>query len=302
MVEFFKELPWYIKYPGQLVIASVGGYVNNHPEIFPSWAVLAGAAIAAWVALAFLWHVLNYWRALRQQPRIKLEPLHIIALGLTIALGGVIWQWQRPTPIDPKIAVLQSQIDSLKQQLSAAVKSELPSTYQTAEAAHSSLSPRDVKKILDALSEINKDGETKIWPAINEISSWAANWRGVLRNQNAVQLYTRYRDALKTDVWDTIDAFLSRHQQFNATLQSALALDYPAAQNELDKSLLDCITALGKLPPNSPPEMDDLVEPQFKELIKQSEIAYEWELEAKRRIAEMQNNLKTKGVAEYAKR
>jgi hypothetical protein len=48
--------------------------------------------------------------------------------------------------------------------------------------------------------------------------------------------------------------------------------------------------------------MDDLAALQFKELIKQSNLAWGWWVEARRRITEMTTNLKEKGVAEYEKR
>lgn len=96
VIDFFKNLPWWIQYPAKAIAAVVGGYVSNNPQIFPSWAVLVGAAVALWVVLAFLWHALNTWREHNQKPRIKLEPSHIIMLGLIIGLGGAVWQMWQP--------------------------------------------------------------------------------------------------------------------------------------------------------------------------------------------------------------
>jgi hypothetical protein len=92
LVDFFKNLPWYILYPGKAVFAGVGGYVSQNPQIFPAWAVLLGAAVALWVVLAFLWHAMNTWREHNKKSRLRLEPSHVIILGLAIALGGVVWQ------------------------------------------------------------------------------------------------------------------------------------------------------------------------------------------------------------------
>src|SRR5882724_97068 len=49
----------------------------------------------------------------------KLEPSHVIILGLAIALCGVVWQWRHVPAPDPRVAELQSQVTGLKQQLSA---------------------------------------------------------------------------------------------------------------------------------------------------------------------------------------
>ena len=101
LVDFFKNLPWWIQLPGKVLAAVCGGYVSNHPEIFPSWAVLAGAVVALWVVLAFLWHAMNAWREHNKKPRIRLEPSLLIIFGLGIAVGGVVWQllmFRRPIP------------------------------------------------------------------------------------------------------------------------------------------------------------------------------------------------------------
>lgn len=54
------------------------------------------------------------------------EPLHIIILGLAIALSGVIWQWRRATQPDPRIAALQSTVADLEQKLAKALKPKTP--------------------------------------------------------------------------------------------------------------------------------------------------------------------------------
>src|SRR5712664_1658831 len=119
MVEFFRNLPWWIQLPGKALAAACGGYVSNHPEIFPSWAVLVGAAVALWVVLAFLWHAMNTLREHQKKPRITLEPHHIIILGLFIALGAVIWMMAKSDKEDPRIAQFQKQIATLQNQAAA---------------------------------------------------------------------------------------------------------------------------------------------------------------------------------------
>jgi hypothetical protein len=227
-----------------------------------------------------------------------IEPFHIIILGLAIATAGAIWQWRR---VDPQIALLQSQVDQLRQQIASPPQAP-PIQKPTKEPESKPLSPRDVQKVLEALDEISKYGEAIMWPTINNLTMWAVNWRGLVRNSNAAQLFTTSRDDLKHEVWERIDGLLSKHSKYDSILQSALALDHPTAKNETANALQACIEAMGKLPQNYPPAMDDLLEPQFKELIKQSGLLYQWEVEARRRITEMQENLKSKGVADYAKR
>lgn len=100
MVEFFKNLPWWILYPGKAMVAAVGGYVSQNPQIFPHWAVLLGAALSLWIVLAFIWHAINAWREHNKKSRLKLEPSHVIIMGLAIALGGVVWQMRSVAPSD----------------------------------------------------------------------------------------------------------------------------------------------------------------------------------------------------------
>jgi preprotein translocase subunit Sec61beta len=107
MVEFFKNLPWWIQYPGKALVALCGGYVSNHPEIFPPWAVMAGAVVALWVVLAFLWHALNAARERKEKPRLRLDPQIIIVLFLFAALATAIFQWwssKTKLPIQPATA------------------------------------------------------------------------------------------------------------------------------------------------------------------------------------------------------
>jgi hypothetical protein len=231
----------------------------------------------------------------------RVEPSHIIILGLVIALGGTIWQWRRVPVLvpDPQIAQLQSQVDSLTKRLAAAA-TPLPLAKQA--EAPALLMPRDVQRLLEALGEAQYLSEKSITPALGAIDSWAVNWRGLLRNGNGEVVYVTGRDTLKRDVWDKIDALLAKYPAYQTQLQAAFALEIPAAKNELSRALEDAIDTVKKYPKNAPPDMDDLMEPRFKELIKQSNLAWNWWAEARQRITEMTANLKSKGTAEYAKR
>jgi hypothetical protein len=164
------------------------------------------------------------------------------------------------------------------------------------------LLPRDVQKLLEALGEAAYLSEKSITPTLGAIDSWAANWRGLLRNGNGEVVYVTGRDSLQREVWDKIDALLAKYPTYQTQLQGALALEIPAAKNELSRALEDAIITVKKYPKNTPPDMDELMEPRFKELIKQSNLAWSWWSEARQRITEMTANLKNKGAAEYAKR
>jgi hypothetical protein len=42
----------------------------------------------------------------------RVEPFHVIILGLAIAIGGVVWQWRRIPSPDPKIAQLELKLEA----------------------------------------------------------------------------------------------------------------------------------------------------------------------------------------------
>ena len=63
------------------------------------------------------------------------EPSHVIILGLVIAFGGVVWQMRRATPLDPKVAKLQSQLLTATTALESArqTKPQAPPSGDSAE-------------------------------------------------------------------------------------------------------------------------------------------------------------------------
>jgi hypothetical protein len=91
------------------------------------WTIIALIVAFAFLVL-LLWDFKNPVRAKCAQalgwgrPKIqrilaRVEPSHVIILGLTIALIGVIWQWRKVPPTDPKIAQLQSQLGTAHTQI-----------------------------------------------------------------------------------------------------------------------------------------------------------------------------------------
>jgi hypothetical protein len=104
-----------------------------------------------------------------------------------------------------------------------------PSPTPTPEAPKT-LSPKVVRELLEALSEAKALHSKFVDPTIGQIDSWAANWRGVLRNNNGAQLYSRLRNELKTQVWEKIDSLIDQNKNYQKELEWVLALDHPAAK------------------------------------------------------------------------
>lgn len=277
--------------------------------------------VVRWEGLGLLWKTFLKWR--RQLITWALIIVGAVLLGLGIVRLAL--DKEPPQDLSQELAAERSARVSLDNQL-AATRRELnnfrnsqsgsggkygPSFDEDNFKASSDsasererIAPRDIQRILGALDEIETVADKDIWPTINSASSWAVNWRGVVRNQSngGIQLYTQIRDDLKVKVWEQIDAILAKYPKYDSTLQEALALDYPPATNDLSKALQGCIDAIGRLPHNFPPSMDDLLEPQFKELIKQANLASDWEMEAKRRLIAIKKNLKDNGTAEFKSR
>src|SRR5437868_4606641 len=60
---------------------------------------LGGIALVAGGVIWFLWPI----REAVFGKIKRVEPIHLIALGLAIAVSGVIWHWRKAPPIDPQI-------------------------------------------------------------------------------------------------------------------------------------------------------------------------------------------------------
>jgi hypothetical protein len=86
--------------------------------------------------------------------RLKMiEPSHVIIVGLVIAGIGVVWQLRAAPLPDPKIALLQSQVDALKQQL-AAPKPVADQPSAPVESASTRPPPHLSEKVAPALRRI----------------------------------------------------------------------------------------------------------------------------------------------------
>jgi hypothetical protein len=88
--------------------------------------------------------------AIVQRARM-IEPVHIVGIGLVIAVGGVGWQLWRG---DPEIAKLQSQVGSLKQQVKLAPAAAAPLKNEDPKSLKPRLTEYDVshrQKIIDEI-------------------------------------------------------------------------------------------------------------------------------------------------------
>jgi hypothetical protein len=203
MVEFFRNLPWWIQYPGKAIAAISGGYVSNHPEIFPSWAVLVGATVALWVVLAFLWHALNALREHRGKTRLRLDPNLIIIVCLAAALSAAIWQRWRGSP-----SVHQDQVATIAKgpppaPAQIATASEIPGIPPT-KAGLSYVLDTILPKISDAISSqgIPARNSLRAMPgeAISSLvlSGHGGRDAGMARVKESIDALTEFRTRLSS--------------------------------------------------------------------------------------------------------
>ena len=183
--------------------------------------------------------------------------------------------------------------------------SVVPTSSVSAPSTTPHYTERDIRELLDALTEAQNLNQNNIFPVITAIQSTAVNWRGAFRNVYAAGLIKALKDErehLQSTVWQAIDDFVyvknARHVE---QIRTALALDDDAAKGDLTRAFQPVKDALSKLPQNPSDDTLDLIAPQFQELAQQANLAYQWFLKIRTRLPEMQNNLRTKGVTGYEK-
>ncbi|MCW5692205.1 MAG: hypothetical protein KIT48_07560 [Pseudolabrys sp.] len=266
--------------------------------------LLASVAILSWplfdheqraVALVKLEHPIKWIRHL-------IEPVHIIAIGLLIALAGAVMQWRKETG-EPSIASLRSEISALRNQINTT------QNYKPAQPAMASppsdeqrLSPRAVRELLDAMKEAQSMYDEKLLPTISGIAVFSVNWRGEMRNSPAAVAarLEQFGTSLQKDVWAAVDVFINHRKEYRSTLENVFVLDNEAAKNGLGRKISDVTAAVKRFPKESPPEMDELLVRDFKELADQADIAYQWLLEIRKRIPAVKENLEKRGTTGLA--
>jgi hypothetical protein len=149
---FPNNIPAYIRLPGAVVSALAGHYANKLPEWVEPYGMALGYGLAIWIVVASIWHWGNIWREKRGKARLTLDPIHIIVLGLVIALAGVGWQiWRGQKPVE----VVQAAIAAA------------PANASIPEKPKTKTHPHDIPKKLTVLDEhimplIRDEGEIEL--------------------------------------------------------------------------------------------------------------------------------------------
>lgn len=152
------------------------------------------------------------------------EPSHIIVLGLLIAAAGVIWQYTRAAPLDPKIAELTSQIAQLQ---SAAKSAQQPHASVQTSATVTAVkhkapfySRADIERLLEASFEITTLLQQKAVPAREAAQAFIRSWHDLLLQKGE----PAFRAALKAvrlqveDVNNSAWAISNKYQHYNSEI------------------------------------------------------------------------------------
>lgn len=298
--------------PGLLTVLSFAVQIaaGIAPMKWPQHAWLAG--LIFWLACAIMVGSILWWLASNWEQVVALwEPKTVIAVGITLAAIGLGWQLYRGSD-KPKLsqaealaitAPFQAQIDVLNRQLQALNQPAASKASETPPVAQ--YTERDVRELLDALTEAHELLEKTIAPAFFGLESAVLNYQGFLRNgaNNFARSLTEYRTTIQETVWPRVNDFVyTKHSRYKDEMRFALALEEEAAKGEVTRKLDTAIDAVKRLPQNSTPEMDKLVEPQLKAVA--SEIqpnVYRWLGKARGRIDEMTKSLRQTGTLRLVK-
>jgi hypothetical protein len=155
-----------------------------------------------------------------------IEPSHIIIFGLVIALAGAIWQWRKPTMVNPRVAQLENQLAGLRvehaeQSLPNAPQSKslIPPTPPPSPP----LSAYEVGKklpVVDAfLTILQDDMQITIDDGPRLQSDW---WNALKANTppNYWEQLLAYRDKIKVDL-DRIEVLRGKNPQYQDIIVAA---------------------------------------------------------------------------------
>lgn len=232
-----------------------------------------------------------------------LQPPQVIALGLAVALGGLIWQWKRTPPPSPEIADLRSQVSGLEVKLALASAQKPAASAMTVHAPAPTVhyNERDIRELLDAMKDAKFLVESSILPTSIEIEGIVANSFHRLREDGATKFtptrLREMRDKLKTTIWDPFDKFVYKdHEEYKAQMRVIFLLNNEAVKGELNRSLLAFAEDVERLPNQPSQETLELIRPRYEETRRQSNILYNWVVQVRNRIASVTTNLQTQGV------
>src|ERR1700730_1002455 len=119
MQEWIKGLPWWAKWAFTAGLGLMSAFAAS---VFPApWALIgfcSGFALVVVAVIGVGWHSINVRLATRGKPSLKLQPIHIIALGLLISLSGVAWHIYSGSMATP-VSIIASGKTPLKRMFTA---------------------------------------------------------------------------------------------------------------------------------------------------------------------------------------
>jgi hypothetical protein len=163
----------------------------------PQLMLLAGA-IAGASLVYMMWHGINVLLSRRGKPSLKLEPVHVILIGLLITAAGLGWQWAKGNV-------------ALSSNWAAPAPASPASPAQTAAAKR--LSPADINKRIEAIDLAYNIAlqarrfadaapgivETQFWPMLkdgsapNFLQKYAGDFKPILDQiQDFARTYRSY--------------------------------------------------------------------------------------------------------------
>lgn len=159
------EIPWYAKYALLVGGALMSAFAGTFPLSIQTWGRDIGIACASLGFLAVAWHWINLWREHLRKPRLKVEPLHLIVMGLggvlvfaAVAFGGAIWLW-RSTPSSINTSLSGTTLDAKPLQTAAHKFDPVLAAERT---------PQDIRqKKREAIQEILPEFTTQLEQTFN---------------------------------------------------------------------------------------------------------------------------------------
>ena len=131
--------------------------------------------------------------------RLKMiEPSHVMVLGLLIALGGAIWQWQRPSPPDLKVKELQTQVDELKHQI---VSTPTPASTPIAQKPSKQLFPDEKVKLEKLFSSVSEQLNERGLVALKFANNMHAQ---PMQTKAQIEQFITQTDAARTSLTDML--------------------------------------------------------------------------------------------------
>ena len=215
--------------------------------------------------------------------------------AVIVALGGSATPQAQATAVVSAPAVPASAPTTVIPAVQA-----VPADVSTKSPPKVAYTERDIREMLDALTDAQKLVNELIEPSFFQLESLVVNWQGAIPNmgpQGFARALTEKREIIQTEVWPRIDDFVyKKNVRYKEQMRFALALDEDAARGEVIRALDVAIASVKLIPPNAPPETYKLVERDFQAVAKLfNPPVYRWIGAAHTRIEKMTDNLRSTG-------